>query len=330
MNKKIKLTEEQIDIISDFNTLTKRIAIEMFLAGKSSSEVFLLESINEEETKIKNQWFSQMLKDMKSQRYDGRIADLFEELKKNQNNKLSLSKSEQLREISDRTVNVDKILSKFEKYASRNNGHQCDNFYFYLNLYKERILRFDEVAYTELTQKNSSIKEIVEHFRQEETMLDISLENMLYITQTIKHINFYKSRGIPATIELLRTALDARYCYDAKILEEQAKLVISTYGSYKNTFQAEKIKDLCYEFIYNSFQVAHRAHPLLISFLFLGKWISPKTFDLLRESYDIITKFGMKHMILSELRKFTSTITDDTELSDTHKYALTLERIYNK
>lgn len=330
MKKLTQLTKTQIEIISDFSPLTKKIALDMVAAGKSDCELIWLESINEEETKLKNHWFSQMLGDMKSQRYDGRIGQLYDELCKNQNRGNSIIKSARLQEITNRTVNVENIYAKFERYAAQNDGHQCDNFYTLLTLYQNRIKRFDETAYTELTQNSAKIEEIVTRFTQEEKERDLAVEDMLYIIQTIKHINFYRRRGQLPSPELLKTALDSRYADAPKILDEQAKLVLSTYNAYKDEFLAEKVKQICYTFIAESFKTAKRAHPQLIAFLFLGKWISEETFILLKDSYPMIMTMGMAPLILAELKKITLAITDETKLTDTHKYAITLQRIYSK
>ncbi len=259
------------------------------------------------EKNLKNIWKRQMLKVMKKRRYQGKAGYLYWSL------------------ISD--VNIDKIIAKCKRNIAKQDDKDLKHLLGQLIHFKNKIKHFNLYAF-EMLSNGKTPADIMNKAQELDKQEEIDNENKLFIVQTLKHLLYLSERGIPPTLELLKIALNTEYSYDSEILDNQAQVVMSTYQATKDIGEAAKIKNFCYEFIARTFTVAERADAILISFLFLGNWVSEETFRTLYQAYPCIHKNGMDALVYMPIKPLAAAIDKTKPLSQSEKYILSIAEIY--
>lgn len=260
--------------------------------------------INQLEKKFYGKWKQQMLKKMKRKRYQNKAAYYF----------LSLSCP---------VVNYDKIISKCKKYIILTEDKDLKHLLGLLIHFKRKIKNFQKYAY-EMLIAGETPERIYEKAETLDKQEEIDNENKLYVIQTLKHIRFLQDCDIPATLELLRIGLNAKFSYDPEVLDAQSEVVMKTYKAVKDPGEAYRIKMFCYDFIAQSFITAERTDANLIKFFFLGGTVSEETFRTLFASYKAIHKNSMEPLVYNPIKPLAEKVIKKSILSDSDKYILSI------
>lgn len=176
----------------------------------------------------------------------------------------------------------------FQHKKNCHKGRMLEQFKRILETYLERCKNFYKYAYPYFDAFD--IEGLKERVKQDEEIFRQIEEDKLFQLQVIKHVRNLQEFERPLPVELMQIALDTKFCYDRKVLDEQAIMVDLTYGYHLD--KSLTIKQMCYDFIKHVL-LNERPNSILIGFLLKGDWVSQETHDLLMDAYDNIEPSGM-------------------------------------
>ena len=224
--------------------------------------------------------------------------------------------------------NLQKILAMAQKKYAQTGDKYTARFISIIKHLLDKTKSFSDEAYKMLLEK-VPVANILDYAQSKEKDEDITKENMLYLRQTIKHIKRLRKNGHPVRKSILNIALNPDLSYDPFIFEKQVEIVLGTYN--KTTRSTDPaVKDLCFEFIKKSIQVTGYSHPNLIQYLFYGNWVSPETFQLLKELCPLIRKNSMNSLVYTRLSKLAERIREKPkkDWGDSDLNIIELESLY--
>ena len=305
------LNHEERSALSAATPTARKWLVYQFNSGKSLEQLYSkLQSIIWAERSVEQKWKEYTLKEMERQGLAVKTKVLYDA-------------------FAAPHSNLQKTLATAQKQYARTGDKHTARFISIINHLLEQTRTFSKEAYQMLLD-NVPVAKILDYAQSKESDNDIANENKLYLRQTIKHIKRLKKNHIPVRKSILNIALNPEYSYDQFIFEKQVEIVVDTYDK-KNRSIQPAIKDLCFEFIRKSIQVTGYSHPNLIMYLFYGNWISPETFQLLKELYPLIKKNSMLCLVYTPLNKLAATIRQKpvAEWSDSDQNIIELEQMYS-
>lgn len=318
------LTQAEKEYLKNLGTVTAKLAYRELVEAAALHDVsnkYIV--VNLLEKQLKEKWKQVTLRAMADKRFPkGDALDFYNDLAGN----YSIS-------VMDRLESkCKKILAVYPEKGTdkdRENYKWVSVFHGLLGAHHEKINAFNKYAY-KMLNSGKCIAKVMDEAQKRDAREEIDFENRLYCTQTLKHIKQLRKKFIVPSYAKLKTALDANFSDDAELYQEQSLCVQGTYNEALTEKDRVRVKNLCYNFVAKAFKVAKRPHPFLIAFLLEGDWISEKTFNLLMESYDIISKDGMCSLVEYPIAAMLKKRVKVSEKDKTDEYLETLFAKYSK
>lgn len=319
-----KLSAKELPLFYNMERGSRKLVYMELCAGQDFTDVIKKYcDIIAFEKQIKNQWDKDLLSEMADCKFDGYIFSLYQKIKL----KIKSPKNNQgkrVKQIYPRAVNYRNRL-KAQKTPSRNAEAFCQ----ICKNYLQRKREFNKKL-SDLIAQNMPPAEIIAHlkgiYETDEAYNDAKkfLDNAL---QYIEHLFKNKQVVVPALIEI---ALDTRFINTPDIFDRQINVICQTYKAYEDHAMATEVKQICYHFIETAFFKYEKADARLISFLFLGDWISVETSNLLCRAYKIIKERELHFFVFETIKKLYNKIdfSQKNPLSESEKLLCTLYEIF--
>lgn len=276
-----QLNFEEKKILAAAQPITRKFFFNKLQNGSELTPDFVkrFEEINSAETDLYQKWHKKCLSDMKRVKLHLTISELFEQ-------------------IADPEVNVKQALA-IAKRAQRskkyeNKRKQVEKMIDLLQSLAERESKIYYLA-TERLESNPSAITIALLGNEIGTLGAINSEDLLYLKQSIKHVNCRRALKAPVSVHELYQALEPRFAYMDKIYDQQIQIVVDSCNN--DGAIPEDIKDVIFEFIRESAKVVGRMEAKFVACLFKNWQVSNKAFKLFSELEDIIKSNGINYMI---------------------------------
>lgn len=278
-----KLSCEEKKLLAAAQPVTRKFFYGKLQNGSELTPEFLqlFMQIDNAEKELYQKWHKKCLSDMKRVKLHLTVSSLFEQIADpdvNVKQALAIAKRARLsKEYESKRKQVEKMVDLIQALA-------------------ERESKFYYLASERLEVKPNAIT-IALLGNELGTLGAIDSEDLLYLKQSIKHVNCRRALKAPVSVHELYQALEPRFAYMDKIYEQQIHLVVD---SCKNDGAIpEEIKDVIFDFIRESAKIVGRMEAKFVACLFKNKQVSNKAFKLFCELEDIIKSNGINYMVAS-------------------------------
>ena len=315
-----KLSLKEAAVFKNMERTSRKIVYKELEKGKEFSEILdQYCEIIAFEKKLKTLWHNNLIKILSDSGFDGYIYNLFQNICKKDE-----CKRKRVKQVYPKALKYANKLSQKGKPSN-----QAELFIQITHDYlqkKENLNRDIEEMIEQKVPVSELIQKLFQKYEEEEN----KREEKIFLIQTIKHIkNQQKQKKIIAP-ELIKIALDSRFSYDNKVFKAQIEIMHQTYYFDDNSLRARKTKKICYDFIEEILLHQKRVSGEVISFLFLGDWISDETTKLLYRAKDILIETGLNYPVFHKIKRLYEKIdlSSEQKLNASEKLIITLHETF--